>query len=285
MSSRMLVTGERAGLLRARAALEGSMGLVITMGALHAGHAELIRAARARCAHVVVTAYVNPLQYEDPAIYPSTPDADTALCRAHGVDLLYVPDTSEVYRDDGPLVRVVAGERGEHLEAEGRPGYFDGVLTVMLKMTNLVRPDVVFLGEKDVQQLALFRRMVFDLDVPVEVVGVPTVREADGLALSSRNIRLSPAERTAALALPQALAAGVEAAADGGVPGEVLAAAHKFLDEAARGDIPVHTLYLELTGPELEPDPRSGAAWLLAAVRVGATRLIDGMPLHLAARP
>ncbi|MFI2238653.1 4-phosphopantoate--beta-alanine ligase [Streptomyces chrestomyceticus] len=239
----MLVTGERSGLVRARAGLDGSVGLVITMGALHAGHAELIRAARARCDHVMVTVYVNPLQYEDPAVYPHTPDADGALCRAEGVDVLYLPDTSQVYRDGGPLVRVVPGERGQGLEAEGRPGYFDGVLTVMLKMTNVVRPDVVFLGEKDVQQLVLFRRMVFDLDVPVEVAGVATVREADGLALSSRNARLAPAERTAALALPRALTAGTETAADGGRPPEILAAAREHLDAAAQGEPPLRTLW------------------------------------------
>ncbi|MGW7343965.1 4-phosphopantoate--beta-alanine ligase [Streptomyces sp. NPDC054854] len=280
----MLLTGHRADLLRARAGLEGSVGLVITMGALHAGHAELIRVARAHCDRVVVTVYVNPLQYEDPAIYPSVPEADAALCRAGGVDVLYMPGTPEVYRDGGPLVKVVPGERGEHLEAEGRPGYFDGVLTVMLKMTNLVRPDTVFLGEKDVQQLALFGRMVFDLDVPVEVTGVATVREDDGLALSSRNTRLTPTERLAAVALPRALSAGVQAAADGSRPQNVLAAARKLLDDAAHGETPLHTLYLELTGPELEPNPGAGAAWLLAAVRVGATRLIDGMPLHLGPR-
>ncbi|MFJ9643033.1 4-phosphopantoate--beta-alanine ligase [Streptomyces sp. NPDC101206] len=279
----MLETEDRAELLRARAALDGSVGLVITMGALHEGHAALIRAARECHDHVVVTVYVNPLQYEDPAVYPRTPEADRVLCRAGGVDVLYMPATTQVYRDDGPLVTVAPGPRGEVLEAVGRPGYFDGVLTVMLKMTNLVRPEAVFLGEKDVQQVALFRRMVFDLDVPVKVVGVPTVREDDGLALSSRNTRLTPPERTAALVLPRGLAAGVQAAAEGARPADVLAAARKLLDEAADGTVPVETLYLELTGPGLEPDPQAGEAWLLGAVRVGDTRLIDGMPLHLTA--
>ncbi|MFF7205387.1 pantoate--beta-alanine ligase [Streptomyces sp. NPDC008141] len=279
----MIVTTDRTGLARARAGLRGSIGLVITMGALHAGHAALIRAARERADHVVVTVYVNPLQYEDPAVYPRTPEADCALCRSAGADVVYLPETPEVYRDGGPLVRVAPGLRGEDLEGAGRPGYFDGVLTVMLKMTHLIRPDAVFLGEKDFQQLALFKRMVFDLDVPAEVVGVATVRENDGLALSSRNARLSPAERTAALALPRALTAGVEAAADGGQAADVLAAAGKVLQDTAPAEVPVHPLYLELRGPDLEPDPEAGPAWLLAAVRVGATRLIDGMPLHLAA--
>ncbi|MFF5706607.1 4-phosphopantoate--beta-alanine ligase [Streptomyces sp. NPDC012794] len=277
----MIVATDRAGLLRARAELVGSVGLVITMGALHAGHAALVRAARERTDHVVVTVYVNPLQYEDPAVYPSTPEADCALCEAEGARVVYLPQTGEVYREGDPLVRVAPGPGGEGLEAEGRPGYFDGVLTVMLKMTNLVRPDAVFLGEKDFQQLALFRRMVFDLDVPAEVVAVPTVRERDGLALSSRNTRLSPAERTTALALPRALAAGVQAASNGSRGEDVLAAARKVLAEAAHGEIPVQPLYVELTGPGLEPSPQTGQAWLLAAVQVGATRLIDGMPLTL----
>ncbi|MFJ8165523.1 4-phosphopantoate--beta-alanine ligase [Streptomyces sp. NPDC096136] len=278
----MIVTTDRTGLAQARAGLRGSVGLVITMGALHAGHAALIRAAREHTDHVVVTVYVNPLQYEDPAVYPRTPEADCALCQAEGADVVYLPETAEVYRDGGPLVRVVPGAQGEGLEADGRPGYFDGVLTVMLKMTNLVRPDAVFLGEKDFQQLALFRRMVFDLDVPVEVVGVPTVRERDGLALSSRNARLSPAERTAALALPRALTAGAEAAALGGQAADVMGAAEKLLRDAGQGEVPVYPLYLELTDPGLGPAPGAGEAWLLAAVQVGATRLIDGMPLRLA---
>ncbi|GAA0270584.1 pantoate--beta-alanine ligase [Streptomyces polychromogenes] len=277
----MLVTTDRDSLSKARAGLRGTIGLVITMGALHDGHAVLIRAARERADHVVVTVYVNPLQYENPATYPSTPEADYALCAAEGASVVYLPQTVEVYRGGGPLVRVVPGPLGEGLEGEGRPGYFEGVLTVMLKMTNLVRPDLVFLGEKDFQQLALFRRMVFDLDVPVEVVAVPTVREAGGLALSSRNARLSPAERTAAFALPRALAAGVETATRGGRVSEVLGVARGLLDEARLGQVPVETLYLELTGPGLEDAPQRGPAWLLAAVRVGDTRLIDAMPLVL----
>ncbi|MEV6581265.1 pantoate--beta-alanine ligase [Streptomyces sp. NPDC051582] len=281
----MIVATDRAGLLRARADLAGSVGLVITMGALHAGHAALIREARERTDHVVVTVYVNPLQYEDPAVYPSAPEADCALCEAEGTQVVYLPQTVEVYRAEGPLVRVAPGPGGEGLEAAGRPGYFDGVLTVMLKMTNLVRPDAVFLGEKDFQQLALFQRMIFDLDVPTEVVGVPTVRESDGLALSSRNTRLSPTERITALTLPRALTAGVQAASAGGRAQDVLAAARKVLDEAAHGQIPVQPLYVELTGPGLEPAPRAGQAWLLAAVQVGATRLIDGMPLTLTEHP
>ncbi|MEU4995987.1 pantoate--beta-alanine ligase [Streptomyces sp. NPDC021622] len=281
----MQVIDERAELLAVRAELVGPVGLVITMGALHAGHAALIEQARRRCDHVVVTVYVNPLQYEDPRTYPSTLDADRALCANLGVEVLYAPSTEQVYRDRGPLVRVDAGERGAVLEAHGRPGYFEGVLTVMLKMTNLVRPEAVFLGEKDFQQLALFRRMVFDLDVPVEVVGVPTVREADGLALSSRNLRLSPKERTAGLALPQALTAAVTAARAGTHAEGVLAAARALLTAAEYGDPPMHTLYLNLTDPLLGPAPASGPAWLLAAVRLGTTRLIDGMPLHLSSRP
>ncbi|MDI3408907.1 4-phosphopantoate--beta-alanine ligase [Streptomyces cavernicola] len=280
-ADRVIVVEERIGLAEMRVGWTGTVGLVITMGALHEGHASLIREARRLHDHVVVTVYVNPLQYEDPAVYPRTPDEDARLCREEGVDVLYMPDTAEVYRDGGPLITVAPGARGEVLEAEGRPGYFDGVLTVMLKMTNLVGPDAVFLGEKDFQQLALFRRMVFDLDVPVQVVGVPTVRESDGLALSSRNTRLSTAEREAALALPRALTAGVGVAAEQGGAADVLAAAANLLKAADSGDVPVRTLYLQLAGPSLESAPEQGPAWLLAAVQVGGTRLIDAMPLQL----
>jgi pantoate--beta-alanine ligase len=175
------------------------------------------------------------------------------------------------------MVRVLPGPLGDILEGAHRPGHFDGVLTVVLKLLNLTRPDASYFGEKDYQQLTLIRRMVHDLDVPVEIVGVPTVRESDGLALSSRNRYLDPTQRRAALALSRALRAGVTAAEAGLSADKVLAAARaEFTGEAM-----VAPDYCELTDVSLGPAPRVGPARLLVAARVGGTRLIDNAPLDL----
>src|SRR5690606_5156092 len=185
--------------------------VVMTMGALHEGHLALPRAARADADHVLATIFVNPLQFgpnEDFDRYPRTFVADLEVCRAAGVDVVLAPGAAEMYPEGEPAVRVHPGPLGERLEGASRPGFFHGVLTVVLKLMHLVRPDRAYFGEKDYQQLALVRRMVRDLDLPVEVVGLPTVREPDGLALSSRNRYLSPAERESALTLSRALRAG-----------------------------------------------------------------------------
>ena len=183
----------------------------MTMGALHEGHATLIRTARRLAGadgQVVVTVFVNPLQFgagEDLDRYPRTLDADRAIAEREGADAVFAPSVEEVYPGGEPQVRVTAGPMGERLEGACRPGHFDGMLTVVAKLLHLTAPDIALYGQKDAQQLALIRRMVRDLNFPVEIVGVPTVREDDGLALSSRNRYLAPAERTAALALSRAL--------------------------------------------------------------------------------
>ncbi|WP_345024438.1 pantoate--beta-alanine ligase, partial [Streptomyces sedi] len=190
--------------------------VVMTLGALHEGHATNIRAARERvgpAGQVVVTVYVNPLQFgegEDFTRYPRTLEADLRLAGEAGADLVFAPSDAEMYPSGRPLVTLSAGPLGDRLEGASRPGHFDGMLTVVAKLLHLTRADVATFGEKDAQQLALVRRMVADLDFPVEILPVPTVREPDGLALSSRNRYLSPAERTTALALSRALAAAAE---------------------------------------------------------------------------
>ncbi|OAH11422.1 pantoate--beta-alanine ligase [Streptomyces jeddahensis] len=280
--------------LRARART-GRRTVVMTMGALHEGHATLIREARklaGRDGEVVVTVFVNPLQFgagEDLDRYPRTLDADVKVAEQAGADVVFAPSADEVYPGGEPQVRISAGPMGERLEGASRPGHFDGMLTVVAKLLHLTAPDMALYGQKDAQQLALIRRMVRDLNFGVEIVGVPTVREEDGLALSSRNRYLSPAERRTALALSQALFAGQDrhaaqealraraalapttharaealsalgesrAAADAhavataapGGPAAVRAAAQLVLDEASRLDPPLHLDYLALVDP------------------------------------
>lgn len=272
----MKVVHTRAELAAARGELTGPVGVVMTMGALHDGHESLLAAARARAASVVATIFVNPLQFgpnEDFDRYPRTLEADLETCRRAGVDLVFAPTREEIYPNGEPAVRVNPGPLGEQLEGASRPGFFHGVLTVVLKLFQLTRPDLAFFGEKDFQQLTLITAMARDLDVPVEVVGVPTVREADGLALSSRNRYLAPAERQAALRLSAALRAGVAAADAGHRPDAVLAAATDAFGPD-NGDAKLD--YLVLLAPDLVgPPPAHGPARMLVAAWVGATRLID----------
>ncbi|MGW1131261.1 pantoate--beta-alanine ligase [Streptomyces griseoluteus] len=273
----------------------GRRAVVMTMGALHEGHATLIRAARELAGpdgEVVVTVFVNPLQFgagEDLDRYPRTLDADLRLAGRAGADAVFAPSVEEVYPGGEPQVRITAGPMGGRLEGATRPGHFDGMLTVVGKLLHLTRPDVALYGQKDAQQLALIRRMVRDLNFGVEIVGVPTVREEDGLALSSRNRYLAPEERATALTLSRALFAGRDrhaaqealraralevpstharaealsaigesrAAADAhavatatpGGPAAVRAAARQVLDEAARFDPPLDLDYLALVDP------------------------------------
>jgi pantoate--beta-alanine ligase len=273
----MIVATDRAELTDARAKMAGTVAVVMTMGALHDGHEALIRAARARADEVLVTIFVNPLQFgpnEDFDRYPRSLDADLAICARNGVDVVFAPDVAVMYPHGEPAVRVDPGPLATILEGATRPGHFHGVLTVVLKLLQLTRPDLAFFGEKDYQQLTMIRAMVRDLDVPVEIVGVPTVREPDGLARSSRNRYLDPAQRSAALALSEALAAG--AAAAGAGTDAVLAAAHAALGGRVEVD------YLAVTGPDLGPAPGYGPARLLIAARVGRTRLIDNTALEIA---
>lgn len=275
----MIVAATRMRLAQTRSAMSGRVAVVMTMGALHGGHQALIDAARAGADHLIVTIFVNPLQFgpaEDFDRYPRTFEKDLDVCRAAGVDLVFAPDVAEMYPAGEPAVRIDPGPLGERLEGASRPGFFHGVLTVVLKLLNLTRPHRAYFGEKDYQQLALVRRMVRDLDVPVEIVGVPTVREPDGLALSSRNRYLSGGEREAALALSGALRAGAAAAGSG----DPLAAARAVFDRAGGAKLD----YLVLATPDLEPVPEGyrGPARLVVAAWVGGTRLIDNAPVRLA---
>ncbi|MEU6737816.1 pantoate--beta-alanine ligase [Streptosporangium sandarakinum] len=283
----VIVARNRAELAEARRALgahggisrgTAELALVPTMGALHEGHRSLMRLARERADHVVVSVFVNPLQFgpnEDFSRYPRTFDADLEVCAAEGVSLVFAPSADDMYLPDRQ-VGVSAGRMGTVAEGAFRPGHLEGVLTVVLKLFNLVRPDVAVFGRKDAQQLAMIRRMVADLDVPVAVVGGPTVREADGLALSSRNRYLSGDDRRAALSLSRALFAGAERR----TPTEIRGAAREVLD----GEPAVSLDYLILVDPatfEEVGDDHVGEAILAVAAKVGSTRLIDNVTVTL----
>ncbi|MFD0898800.1 pantoate--beta-alanine ligase [Actinomadura sediminis] len=281
-----VIARTREELAAARKSVPGTLALVPTMGALHEGHLSLMREARARADGVAVSIFVNPLQFgpgEDFDRYPRTFEDDVAACARVGVDVVFAPTRDVMYPAE-PQVTLKSGPMGSVVEGASRPGHFDGMLTVVLKLLNLVRPDVAVFGEKDAQQLALIRRMVADLNVPVEIVGAPTVREPDGLALSSRNRYLSPDERRTALALSRALRAGADAAAAGAGPDAVLGAARAELAAAAAAEPPLEPDYLVLVDPatftEVTAD-HAGPAVLAVAGRVGATHLIDNVPLQL----
>jgi len=277
------------------------LGLVPTMGALHEGHLALVRAARERCAAVAASLFVNPTQFgpgEDFARYPRDEGRDLALFEGSGVDLVFAPAPEEMYAADAATTVRVAGPLAETLEGAGRPGHFDGVATVVTKLFTIVGPDLAFFGRKDAQQLALIRRLARDLDLPVEVVAVPTVREPDGLAMSSRNAYLTPEQRAVAPDLYRALRAGRAAAgAPGAAPKDVVAAAAASLllpDPALLGDddrvaamngrprpARFQLDYLAVVdadsfAQERELGPRS---LLVAAARLGPTRLIDNVEL------
>ncbi|MGY1774660.1 pantoate--beta-alanine ligase [Geodermatophilus sp. SYSU D00804] len=267
-----------ADLARLRASLRGPVALVPTMGALHEGHRTLVRAARERAGSVVVSVFVNPTQFgpgEDLDRYPRTWDADLAALTDEGADVVFHPPVDEVYPPGSLGVTVDPGPLGSVLEGAVRPGHFAGVLTVVAKLFGLTRPDLALFGEKDYQQLTLVRAMVRELALPLEVVGVPTVREADGTALSSRNRYLAPEERARAATLNRALRAGADAGPRGAEA--VLAAARAVLAGAPE----LVPDYLELTDPDLGPAPAAGPARLLLAARAGSTRLLDNVPVTL----
>ena len=255
---------------------------VATMGALHDGHRSLLRLARSLGDLVAVSIFVNPLQFgpdEDYARYPRALEADLEVCRSEGVDLVFAPSVTELY-PAGRQVTVSAGTIGTVLEGAARPGHFDGMLTVVLKLFNIIKPETAVFGQKDAQQFACIQRMVTDLNLGIDLVGAPTVREIDGLALSSRNIFLSAAERQAALNLSAALD---QARGAGSVP-EARAAAYAVLDRAVE-DPAFQLDYAVLVNPvtfaEL-PDDYTGAAVFAMAARIGTTRLIDNARLTLA---
>jgi pantoate--beta-alanine ligase len=279
MTTAPVLAATREELRSWRAQRPGRVALVPTMGALHEGHASLMRTAREHADTVVVSVFVNPLQFgegEDLDRYPRTLAADLEVCAAEGVDVVFAPPVEEVYphgvRSDR-AVTVDPGHLGEILDGESRPGHFTGVLTVVAKLFGLVQPDVAVFGQKDYQQLALITRMAADLCLPVEVVGAETVRESDGLALSSRNRYLDVDQRKAAVALSRALRAGQERASYG-VPAARWAAMSVLKAEPA-----VEIDYLALTSTDLGEAPETGEGRILVAARVGTTRLIDNAPI------
>jgi pantoate--beta-alanine ligase len=255
----------------------GTLALVPTMGALHDGHMALIDEAKRRADHVAVSIFVNPRQFgpkEDFAAYPRPVDADAAKLKRAGVALLWMPDAAVMY-PDGYATTVSVAKLGESLCGANRPGHFDGVSTVVAKLFNQVRPDIAIFGEKDWQQLAIIRRMATDLDMKINIIGMPTQREDDGLARSSRNAYLSPEDRLAAVALPRALGTAAKAIAAGGRVNEALETARNHLEKAG-----FHTVdYVALVDAQsLEPLTRlDREARLLGAARIGKTRLIDNL--------
>jgi pantoate--beta-alanine ligase len=276
---------EKKGLREAVAALRadgGTIALVPTMGALHAGHMALVAAARARADRVVASIFVNPMQFgpnEDLATYPRREAEDARMLAEAGCAILWLPDAATMY-PDGFATKVSVAGVSEGLDGAARPGHFDGVATVVCKLFGQVRPDLALFGEKDFQQLAVIRRMTADLDLGVEIVGVPTVRDADRLALSSRNAYLGESERAAAVALPRALDAAAGAIGGGADVAAALADARASL--AAAGFDPID--YVELRDADsLQPvADLDRPARILAAARIGRTRLIDNVPVDKA---
>ncbi|MDR0596276.1 MAG: pantoate--beta-alanine ligase [Clostridiales Family XIII bacterium] len=290
------IAGLRGALYARRAAGAGlSVGFVPTMGALHEGHVSLVRRAVSENDITVVSIFLNPLQFDESAdldSYPKTLDADVRLCGEAGADLIFCPSVREVY-PDGASTRVEMDGPTDVLCGKSRPRHFSGVLTVVSKLFHIVEPDAAYFGEKDAQQLAVIRKLVRDLNMPVTIVGCPTVREADGLAMSSRNTHLNADERKAATCLFRALAAAREklgdAAARSGAPrgeGEWASLAAKVAD-AARAVLDAEPLarteYVELLDAEtLAPlNDSSKAALCAIAVQIGQTRLIDNMRFSL----
>ena len=279
----MQIIRDPAALNEAVAALReggGTIAFVPTMGALHAGHMALIAQARARATHVVASIFVNPAQFgpnEDLAAYPRREAADAAMLEAEGCAILWAPDAATMY-PDGVAITIRAGAIGDELDGAARPGHFDGVATVVARLFDQVKPDIALFGEKDYQQLLVIRHMVRDLDLPVEIIGVPTQRDADGLALSSRNAYLSEEERAAARTLPRALGEAAQAIADGADVAEALDRARTRLEGAGFDQID----YVELRDAEtLAPIAAlDRPARLLAAARMGRTRLIDNLPVE-----
>ena len=277
-------TREELGAVLADARKQGRrISFVPTMGALHEGHASLMREAARHADDVVVSVFVNPMQFaptEDLERYPRTLPEDLDLCAAQGVAVVFAPSNDEVYAGGfthesiGDRVTVDPGRLATILEGESRPGHFDGVLTVVAKLFGLVQPDVAVFGQKDYQQLTLIRAMVRDLCLPIEVVGAETVRDSDGLALSSRNRYLDPAQRQAATVLNRALRAAQGRAAYG-VP-----AARRAATSVLASEPDVELDYLALTSVELGDPPENGDGRILVAARFGTTRLIDNMSIR-----
>ena len=264
-------------LARARAEISGSLALVPTMGALHAGHMALVEEAKRRADKVAATIFVNPAQFgpsEDFARYPRREDQDARMLGEAGCDLLWIPRVDDIY-PPGFSTSVHVSGVSDRWEGEARPGHFDGVATVVARLLLSIHPDVALFGEKDFQQLAVIRRMVADLGIPVEIVGVPTVRDADGLALSSRNAYLSADERGRATALPRALEGARNAIRKGDPVAAILQASRKSLLETGFAKV---DYFAVVDANTLEPlkEPE-GEMRLIAAATIGGTRLIDNV--------
>jgi pantoate--beta-alanine ligase len=268
----------------ARTKLSGKVALVPTMGALHAGHMALVAEAKNHADSVVASIFVNPAQFgegEDFGRYPRREEQDTAMLREAACDLLWIPSVVDIY-PDGFATRVSVAGVSDRWEGEARPGHFDGVATVVAKLLVAVRPDVALFGEKDFQQLAVIRRMVADLGLPAEIIGVPTVREPDGLALSSRNAYLSPDERRRAVALPKALRSARDSILGGTNVATALRDAKQALVDA--GFLKIDYLAL-VDAATLEPlDAPRDDMRLIAAAVIGTTRLIDNLPVMVEPR-
>lgn len=262
---------------RARLA-ERRVGFVPTMGALHAGHRRLMDLACAECDVVIVSIFINPLQFDRPddlAKYPRTLDDDVEACDAAGVDIVFAPSVAEMY-PAAPVCLIDVGRVADHLCGRFRPGHFRGVATVVMKLFEIMQPDRAYFGEKDAQQLAVVRRLVEDFNVPIDIVGVPTVREPDGLALSSRNQRLSADERRVAPVLYRALTVAEQLIGSGaGDVAQVTTAARRVIEEERA----VRLEYLQIVEPrEMQPVERiDGPVITAGAIWVGSTRLIDNV--------
>ena len=258
----------------------GSIAFVPTMGALHAGHMALVAEARMRADHVVASIFVNPTQFgasEDLSAYPRREAGDAAMLDEAGVAILWAPEVETMY-PDGAKPTLKAGSAAQGLDGAARPGHFDGVVTVVARLFDQVKPDIAVFGEKDYQQLAVIRQLVESEKIAVEIVGVPTQRDADGLALSSRNAYLSEEERTAARALPRALGEAAQAIAEGADVAETLEKARARLEAAGFGPIDYVALHdAETLAPMAVLDR---PARLLAAAKIGRTRLIDNLPVE-----
>ncbi len=260
---------------------------VFTMGALHEGHARLMDEARTYADHsgnkagtVIVTVFVNPTQFNDPddfANYPNTLDSDFEVCAKSDVDVLFVPQVSEIYPDEKVLAeRISAGSLGNILEGAARPGHFDAVLTVVYRLIQITKPDVLFFGEKDFQQLVLVRQMVKALDLPVVVIGVPTVRDINGLALSSRNKKLTVASLKVASRLYQALTLAQQGISEGKAPADIEVECVAYLQAIAEIELD----YFEILNEDLQTPKPNEKLRALVAARIGGVRLIDNISLN-----
>jgi pantoate--beta-alanine ligase len=265
---------------------QGRRAVVMTMGALHEGHAALVRAARKAADQVVVTVFVNPLQFGDPTDlerYPRDLDADAALLEPLGVDVIYAPSVDDVYPGGDPIVTVSAGAINDVFEGVYRPGHFDGVLTVVLKLLQLTQPDVAFFGQKDAQQVIAIRTMCRDLNVPVEIAVVPTVRDEDGLALSSRNARLTDAERADALVLSRALSEAEQVLDEGGPLSLALTVARAAFAEVP-SVMPDYIGAMDPASAQPVAGDYRGDVVIAVAAQVGGTRLIDNVMTRVGPR-